>query len=88
MKKLDINDLVVTKEERQGLFDKFKNKNGFFNAEALFSAIIEQQNIERPVFPPRLSNFDTNLKTQDELKAKKGKKNIYFDLRRAPNLQF
>lgn len=32
MKKLDINDLVVSKEERQGLYDMFKNKQGYFNA--------------------------------------------------------
>lgn len=88
MKKLDINDLVVSKEERQQMFDQFKNKKGFFNAEALFSAIIEQHNIERPIFPPRLSNFDTNLKTQDELQAKQTQKNTSFDMRRTSNLQF
>ena len=45
MKKLDINDLVVSQTERQELYDRFKNKHGHFNAEALFCAIIEQQNI-------------------------------------------
>ena len=32
MKKLDINDLVISKQERQDMFDKFRNKHGFFNA--------------------------------------------------------
>ena len=45
MKKLDINDLVVSKGERQELFNRFQNKHGHFNAEALFCAIVEQQNI-------------------------------------------
>jgi hypothetical protein len=57
MKKLDINDLVISKSERQELFERFKNKHGHFNAEALFSAIIEQDQIKRPVFPPKLSDF-------------------------------
>lgn len=88
MKKLDINDLVVSKAEREDLFNRFKNRHGHFNAEALFGAIIEQQKIEKPVFPPRLSNFDSNLKAQDEILNKKDSKNKYFDLRRTSNLQF
>ena len=32
MKKLDINDLVITKAERQDLYDRFRNKHGYFNA--------------------------------------------------------
>ena len=88
MKKLDINDLVVSREERQELFDKFKNKHGHLNAEALFCAIVEQQNIDRPTFPPKLSDFDTNLRTHEENMAKKSKRTAYFDFKRSSNLQF
>ena len=88
MKKLDINDLVISPAERQEVFDRFKNKNNEFNAEALFSAVIEQQSIERPTFPPKLSDFDSNLRTQDEVKAKMAKKTAYFDFKRTPNIQF
>lgn len=46
MKKLDINDLVVTREERQELFDRFSELNSSnqksFNVEKLLCAIIEQ----------------------------------------------
>ena len=66
----------------------FRNKQGYFNAEALFGAIIEQQSIERPTFPPKLSNFDENLKTQEEIQAKKARKSAYYDFKRAPHLQF
>lgn len=31
MKKLDINDLVVTKAERNDLFQKFRDSKGCFN---------------------------------------------------------
>ena len=55
MKKLDINDLVVTQAERQQLFDQFKNKQGNFNAEGLFCAIVEQLGTQKPTFPPKLS---------------------------------
>lgn len=88
MKKLDINDLVIPQKERQELFQQFANPQGQFNAEALFSAIIEQKNIERPLFPPKLSDFDDNLRTQEEVQAKKSKRATYFDFRRTPNLQF
>ena len=57
MKKLDINDLVVSQAERQHLFDQFRNKHGNFNAEALFSAIVEQLGTQKPTFPPKLSDF-------------------------------
>lgn len=45
MKKLDINNLVISKDERDQLFGRFKNKEGNFNAQALFCAIVEQQNV-------------------------------------------
>jgi hypothetical protein len=42
MKKLDINDLVVSKAERNNLFERFKEKDGNFNVERLLCAIVEQ----------------------------------------------
>jgi hypothetical protein len=65
MKKLDINDLVISKEQRKEIFDKFNESRNGFNVERLLCSIVEQEGTRRPTFPPKLSDFEDNLKANE-----------------------
>ncbi len=65
MKKLDINDLVISKEQRKEIFDKFNESGNGFNVERLLCSIVEQEGTKRPTFPPKLSDFEDNLKANE-----------------------
>lgn len=65
MKKLDINDLVISKEQRREIFEKFNEDNKGFNVERLLCSIVEQEGTKSPTFPPKLSDFEDNLKANE-----------------------
>lgn len=65
MKKLDINDLVISKEQRKEIFERFNENNHGFNVERLLCSIVEQEGTKKPSYPPKLSDFEDNLRANE-----------------------
>ena len=50
MKKLDLTDLVLTKKERDSIYQQFSDEKGLFNVEGLVCAIAEQEHLSKNTF--------------------------------------
>ena len=87
MKKLDINDLIISPAERQHMYDRFA-QDGSLNVEAMLGAIVEQDLTKKPIFPPKLSDFDNNLRCMEEANDQQHRKHPKYDFKRISNTQY
>lgn len=86
MKKLDLTDLVLTKEERDTIFNKYLD-NGKFNVEGLICAIAQQEHNNKRSLAP-VSNFAGELEVNKEKQFSNKQKVRNFSLKNLSTLEY
>ena len=86
MKKMDLNDLVLSEEERSNIFKSYSHE-GNLNVEALLCAIVEDES-NRVVKLDKNMDFLDEVQVNEEKEDKKQKKIRNFSLKNLSFLEY
>lgn len=83
---MDLNDLVLSEEERSNIFRSYSHENNF-NVEALLCAIVEDES-NRVMKLDKNMNFLDEVQVNEEEEDKKQKKIRNFSLKNLSFLEY